>query len=108
MTRASLQRGAGVGAARGGYYALIDFRCGDTQAYACVGTIRCTNDRKSEHVEDCPAEIGRVGFEASSEAKRPGHNSVSQRPGGGAQSESFSTEGALELRQGRNQGGRWS
>lgn len=34
-----------------------------------------------EHVEDCPPEIGTVGFEASSEAKRPGFNSVSQRPG---------------------------
>lgn len=79
MTRASLQRGAGGG--KGEYYALIEFRCGDTQAYACVGTIRCTNGRKSVHVEDCPAEIGTVGFEASSEAERPGHNSVSRRPG---------------------------
>lgn len=34
-----------------------------------------------EYVEDCSAEIGTVGFEASSEAKRPGLNLVSQRPG---------------------------
>lgn len=47
----------------------------------CVGTIRCTNSWFHERVEDFPAEIGTVGSEASSEAKRPGLNSGSQRPG---------------------------